>query len=146
MLLRSRPNIPLAAFVILLVAAALGFVASGAIAQRSSAMALPNCIGKPEVKPNEVVIACADGGVVAQHLRWTGWGQSFAAALGTMSVNDCKPYCAAGHFHRYRIILVATGMQNCPNGAPAYRSVTFAYIGKGPNTGSTMDYACGPRR
>ena len=122
--------------------------ALGATAQAApnGAMALPTCAGKPEVRPTEVIITCADAGIVARKLRWTGWGESFAAALGTMSVNDCKPYCAAGHFHNYPVVVVASGMQRCPNGMPAYRTVTFAYIGKGPqSSGSTTDFSCKPR-
>ena len=116
------------------------------LAASNGTMALPNCVGKPEVRPTEVVITCADAGITARKLRWTGWGEPFAAALGTMSVNDCKPYCAAGHFHNYSVIVVASGKQRCPDGTAAYRTVTYAYVGKGPENGSpTMDFPCKPR-
>jgi hypothetical protein len=95
-------------------------------------MALPDCLGKPLVRPTEVVLACADANFGVRKLRWTGWGQSFAAATGVGYANDCTPNCAAGHMHTYRAVVVASGTQRCPGGITAYSRVTVAFVGKSP--------------
>jgi hypothetical protein len=100
--------------------------------QAAPQLALPDCLGKPLVKPAQVIFACADGNFSAQSLKWTGWGESFAAATGVGEVNDCTPYCAAGKFHKARIVIIASGVQRCPDGRPAYSTVTYAWIGRPP--------------
>jgi len=94
--------------------------------------ALPDCLGKPQVRPKQVVLACADANFGVKGLRWTGWGESFTAATGTAYANDCTPNCAAGHFHTYRAVLVASGARRCPNGGVVYKEVTIAFVGPSP--------------
>lgn len=94
--------------------------------------ALPNCLGKPQVKPAAIVFACADANFGARKLKWTGWGSSFAAATAQVYANDCKPYCAAGHFHNYEAVIVVSGSQLCPGGSKAYKDVTIAFVGPTP--------------
>lgn len=94
--------------------------------------ALPDCLGKPRVRPAEVVLACADANFGVRKLRWTGWGSAFAAATGVAYANDCTPYCAAGHMHTYRAVIVASGAQRCPNGTTAYSRITVAFVGRSP--------------
>ena len=116
-----------------------------------SAMALPDCSGAPSAQPSQVVLTCADAGVTASKLQWTGWGNAFAAAVGTAEVNDCKPYCAAGHVHAFKIVLLAQGRQSCPDGRPAYARVTYAFIGRSPYADASapdpvVSFPCGPRK
>ena len=112
----------------------LGSIAIGPAGAAAPAMALPDCAGGPTVRPDSVTLACADAGITAQKLQWTGWGNTFAAAIGTASVNTCTPNCAAGTFKQYRIVLIATGKQTCGNGQPAYAKVTYAFIGAAPSS------------
>jgi hypothetical protein len=98
----------------------------------SPAIVLPDCLGKPQIKPAQIVFACGDGNFSAAKLQWTGWGATFAAARGTGSMNDCTPNCAAGHFHSAPIVVLASGRGSCPDGRPAYTTVTWAWIGKPP--------------
>ena len=104
----------------------------GARAQTTATMALPDCLGKPVVKPTTVTFACGDGNFLIEKLRWTGWGESFAAATGTFEANDCTPNCAAGHFHAYKGVIVASGSQKCPDGTQAYATVRYAFFGRAP--------------
>ena len=83
------------------------------------------------VKPTTITLACGDGNFYVENLKWTGWGQSFAAAAGTGKANDCTPNCAAGHFHSYPMLLMVAGSQNC-GGRPAYARVVYAFIGRSP--------------
>jgi len=57
-----------------------------------------DCTG-PSFEPSEIVLTCADHGVIAENLRWTTWTAVEATAVGTLSYNDCIPICAAGHRH-----------------------------------------------
>lgn len=67
-------------------------------------------------------------------------GQPFAAGRGTASINDCQPNCAAGYFHSYPVILLATGRQSC-DGKPAYASTTYAFITQTPYQVKTVNEA-----
>lgn len=57
------------------------------------------------IRPNRIVIACGDGNFFIKGIRWRHWRDRVATGAGTAYANDCVPYCAAGHFHRYRILL-----------------------------------------
>ena len=110
---------------------ALAFAAPAThAAAQTSVSALPDCAGKPQTRPAQVMFACGDGNFVANKLKWTGWGDTFAAATGTGSMNDCTPNCAAGHFHSAPIVVIASGRQTCPDGRAAYATLTWACIGK----------------
>lgn len=98
----------------------------------TTTIALPNCLGKPNVKPKDVTLACADANFRVEKIQWTGWGESFAAGMGTANVNDCEPTCVAGHFHSYPMIVIVNGRQTCPSGQPAYAKLTYAFIGRSP--------------
>jgi hypothetical protein len=98
----------------------------------ASTIALPNCVGKPEIKPKDVTLACGDGNFRVENIRWTGWGETFSAGIGTGTLNDCTPYCAAGHFHNYPMVVIVSGKQSCPNGQQAYVKLVYSFIGRSP--------------
>ncbi len=116
----------------LLLAVALAAAGVLAAAAEAGPRALPDCVGKLQVKPREVIFTCADAGFSAQKLTWIAWGGTTAVAVGQASVNDCTPTCVAGHFHTYRIVLLATGSQRCPGGRLAYKAVEYGFIGPSP--------------
>src|SRR5581483_10219679 len=115
-----------------LIAAAAALCAAAPGAGSTPARALPDCLGHAQVRPKQVVFACGDGNFYVDRLDWFGWGAARAVALGTAHLNDCKPYCAAGHFHSYPAVLIASGSQRCPSGAPAYLTVAWAFVGRSP--------------
>jgi hypothetical protein len=102
-------------------------------------------VGKPTVRPSEIVLACADAGLGVRRLRWLGWGEPTAAGIGTAFANDCTPNCAAGHFHTYRAVLLLSGRQRCGT-ATAYRTATVAIVGKAPPAWWTAAGATYPLR
>jgi hypothetical protein len=104
-----------------------------------------DCLGKPTVKPAEVVLACADAGLGVRRIVWLGWGQPVTAGLGTAYANDCTPTCAAGHFHSYRGVLLLSGTQRC-HGKIAYRTATVAIVGEPPTAWKTAADATYPLR
>jgi hypothetical protein len=123
-LIRSTVPILFVAFVL------AGVPASSSVPTHPSA--LPDCLGNPTSRPHSIVFACADANFGARHLRWTGWGERFAAAVGVAYANDCDPTCVEGTFHRYRAIVAASGTQECAGGVSAYEKVTIAFVGPSP--------------
>lgn len=89
---------------LILVGAAL-VVPSSAAAERN--VVNPSCgIGGLRVRPSQIVLTCADGNARLERLRWSTWGRRTARARGLLVMNDCVPYCARGHFRRYRASVV----------------------------------------
>lgn len=141
---RGAPPIGLAvAFASALVLCALALGSPAAAAPVPSAV--PDCLGKPTVKPAQIVLACADAGLGVRSLAWVGWGQPRAAGIGTAFANDCTPNCAAGHFHSYPAVIVLSGTQHC-DGVTAYRSAQVAIVGSPPAAWRTVANATYPLR
>jgi hypothetical protein len=58
--------------------------------------AVEDCgLGKPEVRPSYLTLACADANTLGSHLKWSKWGPTEAYATGIYTWNTCVPYCAA---------------------------------------------------
>jgi hypothetical protein len=120
---------------IVVVLAAVGctafLVAVGAAAQ-APLRALPDCAGKPQVRPSSVILSCADANFGVRDVAWVGWGESRAVGIGSAFVNDCSPNCAAGHFHSYPAVVIASGSRRCATNELAYTTITYAFIGPSP--------------
>ena len=67
-------------------------------------------------------------------LAWTSWTPGLASAKGALVLNDCTPYCAAGHFHRYPAIVVLWGSKAVPGhpGERCYTKLTEILTGQRP--------------
>ncbi|MFD9096588.1 hypothetical protein [Streptomyces collinus] len=66
---------------------------------------LVDCQWNRDVRPTDFILACGDGNSRLAGLNWTHWGGGRAKAAGVNWVNDCKPYCAAGRFHPYPVVV-----------------------------------------
>ncbi|GAA3997310.1 hypothetical protein [Streptomyces plumbiresistens] len=86
-------------------AAAPSSAAAQAVAQPVKDTVLVDCSSKPQVRPADFILACGDGNSRLASLRWTHWDAGSAKARGVNWVNDCDPYCAAGTFHSYRVVV-----------------------------------------
>jgi hypothetical protein len=84
------------------------------------------------VRPKSFVLACADGNSLLGKLTWTSWTPGLASAKGTLVQNDCTPYCAAGHFHRYPALVVLWGSKAIGHGQHAYTRLTQILTGPRP--------------
>ena len=110
--------------------------ASSPPAQPRQAPARPNvivtCLGKQQVRPATVVLACADYNSLIQKISWTSWTRTLASGTGTLVQNDCIPYCAAGHFHSYPVLVMLWANQ--PYGAAQrYTEITEILPGARPS-------------
>jgi hypothetical protein len=90
-----------------------------------------NDCGPLETAPAALVIACADANYSLAGLKWRGWGKPLASGTGTARANDCKPYCAAGHFHSYSVTVSAARLTRCGS-ANVYARLTVTYAGARP--------------
>ncbi len=94
-----------------------------------------DCQGQPQVRPENFTLACADGNDYLTRLSWTRWTAGLARATGVQEVNDCDPYCAAGHFHGYPVAVIFRGSAPVPGhpGRQRYTKVTLKYRGARPD-------------
>ena len=86
------------------------------------------------VRPKSFILTCADGNAYFAKLAWTSWTPGLASAKGTLVLNDCTPYCAAGHFHSYPAIVVLWGSKAVPGhpGEHSYTKLTEILTGQRP--------------
>jgi hypothetical protein len=93
-----------------------------------------DCVGHPQTQPTRYVVACGDGNNYLVSLHWTQWNGTVARASGTDVANDCRPYCAAGHFHRYPVEVTLDRPVNWAghDGTERYTRLTLDYPGARP--------------
>jgi len=130
-----RRLVPAAAAGICVLALGLGLngAASASPAGRFSVRTVVlNCLDQPQVRPGRFTLACADANDYLTGLAWKSWGPKLASATGVQVLNDCVPYCAAGHFHRYRVNVVLRRPVAAGPGSQRYTSVTLLYPGAHP--------------
>lgn len=84
------------------------------------------------VEPRSIVVACADANLYLANLRWSRWTQTDAYATGTAHENDCRPYCAAGHFHVYRVTVRLFRPAACAGGRREFTRFAYAFVGPKP--------------
>jgi hypothetical protein len=156
MMKRGRLSLVIAAFAVpglgLGLALGLGASASASPAARagtstfSEQTVVVNCLSKPQVRPGSFTLACADGDDYLTGLSWTSWTPHLASGYGTEKVNDCNPYCAAGQFHSYPVLVVFwgnTGLHGHP-GTQRYTNVTLLYPGTRPPAFNGHRWVQGP--
>jgi hypothetical protein len=130
-----RRLVPAAAAGICVAALGLGLngAASASPAGRFSVRTVVlNCLGHPQVRPGRFTLACADANDYLTGLAWKSWGPKLATATGVQALNDCVPYCAAGHFHRYPVDVVLWHPAAAGPGSQRYTSITLLYPGAHP--------------
>ena len=108
---------------------------SGAVTRAGSAAAAAapyvvlDCLGKAQVKPGTISLACADDNDVLTDLHWTSWTPQLASGYGTERANDCKPDCAQGHIHNYPVLAMLWGSAAVTGhpGELRYTKATLSY-------------------
>ena len=50
----------------------------------------------PVQQPEEIMLTCADGGMIVTDIEWQSWNSEEAMGSGTYSQNMCEPSCAEG--------------------------------------------------
>jgi hypothetical protein len=83
------------------------------------------------VRPSNVFIGCATGNVNISHIVWSSWGNAAAYGKGTLAVNSCQPYCAAGKFTMYPGSSISVSDPVDTSGIPVFQDVTVDPNGSG---------------
>ena len=50
----------------------------------------------PVQRPEEIMLTCADGGMIVTDIKWNTWSSKQALGTGIYSQNMCDPSCAEG--------------------------------------------------
>ena len=93
-----------------------------------------NCSFKPQVRPSDFILTCADAGDVLADLHWVSWGSTAAFATGIEQINDCTPDCAAGKFINYPVLVNLWRPEPLPGhpGTYYFSRVTRVYTNNRP--------------
>jgi hypothetical protein len=85
------------------------------------------------VRPHQIIITCADANFVLTGLRWSHWGRRTATGTGSAKINDCKPFCAKGHFHKYPVSVRLSSAHFCRSaGKTQFRRMRLTFTHKVP--------------
>jgi hypothetical protein len=93
-----------------------------------------NCQFKAQVRPSAMILTCADANDVLTGLHWVSWGTGAAFATGIEQINDCTPYCAAGKFINYPVLVDLWRAEPLPGhpGVLYFSRVTRVYTANRP--------------
>jgi hypothetical protein len=56
-------------------------------------------------RPEQIMLTCADGGMIVTDIKWQTWNTEEAIGSGTYSQNMCEPSCAEGKRVEVRVRL-----------------------------------------
>src|SRR5438270_8470335 len=100
----------------------------------ASSTVLFDCQSKSHVEPGNFILACADGNSYLTRLSWRSWTPQQAVASGVHELNDCTPYCAAGRFHGYPVVVTLWRTEPVAGhrGERAFTEITVRYTGPRP--------------
>ncbi|MFE1923815.1 hypothetical protein ACWC9X_26680 [Streptomyces asoensis] len=109
--------------------------ARAAAVRQSAPPVLVDCLWHAKVRPGDFILACGDGNSRLVSLHWDTWGQGSARGTGVNVVNDCDPYCAAGHFHPYAVVVKLDRPQPWKKHPQVqhYSRITLTYLGDRPD-------------
>ncbi|MEV5649593.1 hypothetical protein AB0L57_15205 [Nocardia sp. NPDC052254] len=116
---RGRPLFGAIAAAALLIPAGCGSTDSGTarpadstaaqVSARGSAPEVIDCsFDEPAVRPDHLILACADLGAQVEQIAWQNWGPEQAQGDGIERDNTCDPNCAAGTFVTKKVHLTLT--------------------------------------
>ena len=92
------------------------------------------CEHRARIRPKSIVVACADANFYVGNIRWSQWRTTRAVGVGTAHVNDCKPNCAAGSFHTFRVTLRLSHVVGCVPGRREFARVEWSGAQSGNET------------
>jgi hypothetical protein len=93
-----------------------------------------DCSYKPEAKPKDYTLACADDGLGLENMHWTRWTSHGAAGHGTFYEKICTPECPSGHVEqlRVRVTLRGSAAVKGHSGDRQYTKLIAVFPGKRP--------------
>jgi hypothetical protein len=105
--------------------------AAVAVAATTGGPVAVSCAGQAQTRPRQYILECGDGYPYLTGLSWAAWGSSSAFAAGNFVLNDCVPYCAAGHFHSFPALVALWGAEPRPghSGEAYFTHLTVIFTG-----------------
>ena len=80
----------------------------------AASVTMANCGSGQQQRPRVVAIICNSNDITARDLKWSGWGESFAAARGRAVVDMCAfEDCHTGSYRAFRIVVIASKIAHC---------------------------------
>ena len=83
------------------------------------------CAHRPVERPASIVIACGDGNFYVTALHWKRWNATDAVGTGTGHQDDCRPDCAAGHFHAFPLTIRLSRVVQCVSGRREFSRIAW---------------------
>lgn len=113
--------------------AVLALYAAPALAAGGANRVVGNCT-KSQVRPNSIILACADDNAYISKIKWTTFGGPTATGPGVYAANTCTPSCVAGKLKSYPISFTATNAKPCPGGVDDYRRLSITFTATPPKS------------
>ncbi|MEU8899029.1 hypothetical protein [Nocardia sp. NPDC048505] len=57
------------------------------------AVRVVNCLSRPQIRPADIVLTCADRNMIIDRITWDGWTEATAFGRGMESRSSCHPDC-----------------------------------------------------
>lgn len=105
-----------------------------AIASGGHNRVVGNC-RQSQVKPKEVILACADVNLYVDKISWHSFGGGTATGSGTYVENTCTPDCAAGKYKSYPVSLTLSNAKPCFDRRNDYRKMRVTFTAAAPPPG-----------
>lgn len=93
-----------------------------------------NC-RQSQVKPTEIILACADVNLYVDKIKWQTFGAATATGSGTYVENTCTPNCAAGKYKSYAVSLTLSNAKPCFDRQNDYRKMKVSFTSAAPPPG-----------
>jgi hypothetical protein len=100
-----------------------------------------NCLGKGQVKPKQITLACADAGVFVYKITWTRWDANGARGSGILVWNTCLPKtCVDGIVQKFAVKVRLGRVASGPS-IDVFSGMTLMFPGaSGPASAETSTY------
>jgi hypothetical protein len=100
-----------------------------------------NCLGKGVVKPKQIVLSCADAGLVVSGISWTSWTANDAKGVGTLVWNTCLPQtCANGIVQKFKARVSLGRVASGPS-VTVFSQMTLVFANGGPAAADSVTYS-----
>jgi hypothetical protein len=116
-----------AALVALVLVAVLSAMPSADAVPRGRTFVTKDC-RHADIRPRQIMFACADGGFFMTQGEWMSWHRFRAVGAAVFHLNDCSPSCAGGTFHTVRGRIVLHRRERCPDARRHHHVFTRATI------------------
>jgi hypothetical protein len=113
---------------------------------------LAMCGGSSQARPDVLQVICTTDDITARDLAWSAWGRPVTTAAGTAVVDLCAMEdCHTGSYESVPIVLIASGIRDCPRHRRAYARLQYVFVGRSPFAGlpagaSTRNFMTGAGR